>query len=1014
VRRTLAAALLAVLPLSLVRVPSVLADDAGNCPAIWVYFSRGSDEPYGRDSMGGPGRRLLQGLESLANARGFGKVTGYGNYYQATPWTRWVEKFGFGSASYKTSVAEGISFAVADLNARSLACPGSRFVIAGYSQGADLTGGLFEDPRLSGRARAQVAAVVLFGDPRFNPWQPGTTRGTHRTVEGVLGPRLWPEHIWPRLVSYCRAADLVCNRTLPGDVTLHAHKRYHEDDMAGEAAKEVERLLSPPYVRYHVKADSAALRSGPGSNYPLLQTVGRGTPLDVACQARGTPHAGSTMWNRLTGGQWVHDALTTTPNYNNWSAPYRWCGSSTAPAPPPAPPSTVPSVRYRIVTDTATIRTGPSTQYPSVTVLGRGAYVDVVCQTRGSAYAGSTMWNQLVSGHWVHDVLTNSPNYNHPSPPYRWCAGTPPPPPPPPPPPSDVQFVTYAIATGTANLRTGPGTNYPLTGTLYRGATINVVCQGRGTLYGGSSVWNRLHSGDWVHDALTTTPNFDALSSPYRWCPAEPPPPPPPVRDMGRDVYWVWRGSSEARNHTVDHAAQSFVATMPKITTVSFNVGNATAHGRVQVAIATNAEQTAWVPGSGRTVTVNDYGETAVNYDPPLDVTVGQTYYLQLIHPQDEYGTFVVYRSAFDDYSGGAAQIGWGTFSSTDLNSHITGTRPDRDTYWVWQGGAEARNVTVPQAAQSFVATMPLLQSLSFNVGGSTTGGRLAVNVYSNAAQTSEVPGAGRTVQVNDFGETTVVFSPPLKLQVGRTYYLQLIHPLGEYGTFVVYRSRYDEYPGGAAQLNWSAFEHTDLNAHLVGVRAPSEVRLQRSTSSLTYGNAVTLDVSVRRRDVVTGLPGQPVRVYTRARGSTTWRLLGRVVTDAAGRARLSHRPRANVEYTARFAGNALQSSAGSPTVGVGVAPKMSASLSKTRMKLGDAATARLTVRPSHSGQLVYLQRRMSGQWKTVVSRRLTSTGTAAVVIRPTARGSRYYRFYKPGDGDHLAAKTATLTLTVV
>ncbi len=34
---------------------------------------------------------------------------------------------------------------------------------------------------------------------------------------------------------------------------------------------------------------------------------------------------GSTLWDRLTGGQWVHDALTTSPVYNNLSPPYRWC-----------------------------------------------------------------------------------------------------------------------------------------------------------------------------------------------------------------------------------------------------------------------------------------------------------------------------------------------------------------------------------------------------------------------------------------------------------------------------------------------------------------------------------------------------------------------------------------------------------------------------------------------------------------------------------------------------------------
>jgi uncharacterized protein YgiM (DUF1202 family) len=85
--------------------------------------------------------------------------------------------------------------------------------------------------------------------------------------------------------------------------------------------------ITPPrtYVRYYIATVTATLRSGPGSNYASLGVIGKGTPVDVVCQARGTSYDGSTLWNRLTGGQWVHDALTTSPVYNNLSPPYRWC-----------------------------------------------------------------------------------------------------------------------------------------------------------------------------------------------------------------------------------------------------------------------------------------------------------------------------------------------------------------------------------------------------------------------------------------------------------------------------------------------------------------------------------------------------------------------------------------------------------------------------------------------------------------------------------------------------------------
>jgi uncharacterized protein YgiM (DUF1202 family) len=79
-----------------------------------------------------------------------------------------------------------------------------------------------------------------------------------------------------------------------------------------------------PYVRYYTTA-TANLRSGPGTNYGIVQTVGRGTPVDVVCQSRGTVVSGSSIWNKLTGGQWISDVLTTSPNFNTLSPPNRWC-----------------------------------------------------------------------------------------------------------------------------------------------------------------------------------------------------------------------------------------------------------------------------------------------------------------------------------------------------------------------------------------------------------------------------------------------------------------------------------------------------------------------------------------------------------------------------------------------------------------------------------------------------------------------------------------------------------------
>jgi hypothetical protein len=83
---------------------------------------------------------------------------------------------------------------------------------------------------------------------------------------------------------------------------------------------------SRAYVRYHV-TKAVTLRAGPGPLFAPVEDVGVGTPVDVVCQAHGAAFEGSRIWNRLTGGQWVPDALTNSPNHGRdvLSPPGRWC-----------------------------------------------------------------------------------------------------------------------------------------------------------------------------------------------------------------------------------------------------------------------------------------------------------------------------------------------------------------------------------------------------------------------------------------------------------------------------------------------------------------------------------------------------------------------------------------------------------------------------------------------------------------------------------------------------------------
>lgn len=62
---------------------------------------------------------------------------------------------------------------------------------------------------------------------------------------------------------------------------------------------------------------------------------------------------------------------------------------------------------------------------------------------------------------------------------------------------------------GTVNRRSGPGTGYPVVGTLADGATVTISCWRNGTSHSGrwgaTAVWNKLTDGTWFSDAFAYT-----------------------------------------------------------------------------------------------------------------------------------------------------------------------------------------------------------------------------------------------------------------------------------------------------------------------------------------------------------------------------------------------------------------------------------------------------------------------------------------------------------------------------
>jgi hypothetical protein len=86
-------------------------------------------------------------------------------------------------------------------------------------------------------------------------------------------------------------------------------------------------------------------------------------------------------------------------------------------------------------------------------------------------------------------------------------------------------------------------------------------------------------------------------------------------------------------------------------------------------------------------------------------------------------------------------------------------------------------------------------------------------------------------------------------------------------------------------------------------------------------------------------------------------------------------------------------------------------SLTSLRLRSATAAYGRTT--PSAARLVVTVQRLVAGRWRTYATGRVLSTSTWSLILRPTARGSYVLRAVVAADATHLAAVSASRTLTV-
>ena len=145
-------------------------------------------------------------------------------------------------------------------------------------------------------------------------------------------------------------------------------------------------------------------RSGPKTSTPIVRTYAPGATVGVVCQTAGTKIGTTSVWNKLTDGNYLSDYYVSTPSNTSYSAPLPRC--------------TYPS---QVTIPTLNKRTGPGASYAISGTLRAGALGWVTCQRSGSNVGTTSVWDKLDDGTYVTDFYLATPSKTTYSPPLPRC-----------------------------------------------------------------------------------------------------------------------------------------------------------------------------------------------------------------------------------------------------------------------------------------------------------------------------------------------------------------------------------------------------------------------------------------------------------------------------------------------------------------------------------------------------------------------------------------------------------------
>jgi len=237
----------AVAGAALVAPVTVAQASTSKCPTYEFMGARGSDEDnrvlgnarYEVSNFYGMGKTRVYDVytrvAAAAKATGV-TITPYGVHYPAINVSSpdgATELFHLGVA-YDNSVRQGAKDVATEMTREHGACPSTRFILGGYSQGAQAVGDAIES--LTPAYKSFVAATVLFGNTEFNGQSSADQSSFDSVLYGFNYPRVpWSEIITSPVYDFCHNGDVFCNvsrKHVVGPLTFYARDFKHIKDIA--------------------------------------------------------------------------------------------------------------------------------------------------------------------------------------------------------------------------------------------------------------------------------------------------------------------------------------------------------------------------------------------------------------------------------------------------------------------------------------------------------------------------------------------------------------------------------------------------------------------------------------------------------------------------------------------------------------------------------------------------------------------------------------------------------------